>query len=153
MLKRWHPKAGLRGQTPAHGPPWLQALFPWTESTGNTAFHPKPETNGIVKQQRPLKQKKICHHPHSAVSCARSFRPPRNAAFTPEKLNLERVCLFHLVGYFSESLIHWRMYLHLVAWALQGTSELCLPVGNVTACWGRNGADCGNHRETTNRGS
>lgn len=58
--------------------------------------------------------------------------PPLKCSVHPEKLNLERVWLFHLVGYFSESLIHWRMYLHLVARALQGTSELCLPVGNVT---------------------
>lgn len=28
------------------------------------------------------------------------------------------------------------MYLQLVAWALQGISELCLPLGNVTVCAG-----------------
>lgn len=39
--------------------------------------------------------------------------------------------------------------MHLVAWALQGKSELCLLVRNVTVCWAGNRADCGNRRETT----
>lgn len=39
--------------------------------------------------------------------------------------------------------------MHLVAWALQSKSELCLLVRNVTVCWAGNRAACGNHRETT----
>lgn len=55
LLKQWFQMAGLRLQTPARGLSWLQALFPWTENAGSIPFHPKPETNSIVKQQRPPK--------------------------------------------------------------------------------------------------
>lgn len=76
VLEQCHLNVSLRWQTPAHGPHWLQTLFPWTESTGNTVFHPKPKPNSIVKQQRPLKKrnqtKVTTVTAHSAVSCARS---------------------------------------------------------------------------------
>lgn len=107
------------------------------------------ETAATSEEKKPNKS----HHCDSSQCCELCQIPLPNAAFTLEKLNLERFRLFNAAGYFWESLIHQRMYPCLGAWAPQGKSDPCLPVGHLTVCWGRNRTDCGNHREKTNRGS
>lgn len=100
LVKWWHLMAGLRWQMPAHAPWPLSLTF---------ALHPKPEKNSIVKHQRPLKQKNHLSPPTQHCQLCQTSPPsPPNATFTPEKLSLERVWLFHLVWCFWDSIIHQR---------------------------------------------